>query len=156
MRPRWHVLAVVTVLVALSGCGGQQPTTAETTTETEDAPSQEPADDGHVRATLSEWAIALEPTSVPAGTVTFVIDNAGAAEHELVVLRTDTAASDLPTDGDEVDEDAEGIEEVDEVEGIGPGADAELTVDLTSGSYAIICNLPGHYDQGMWTDLAVE
>ncbi len=32
----------------------------------------------------------------------------------------------------------------------------KLTLDLKPGHYAIICNLPGHYLGGMYTDLTVK
>ena len=31
----------------------------------------------------------------------------------------------------------------------------ELTVNLEAGAYALICNLPGHYAEGMVTEFTV-
>ena len=44
---------------------------------------------------------------------------------------------------------------VDEAEDIAPSTTATLPIDLEAGSYVIICNLPGHYQQGMNVGLKV-
>ena len=44
---------------------------------------------------------------------------------------------------------------VHEIEDIVPGARAELVVDLIPGTYLVVCNLPGHYQLGMWAYLEV-
>jgi uncharacterized cupredoxin-like copper-binding protein len=36
------------------------------------------------------------------------------------------------------------------------GATKALSLTLKPGHYAIICNLPGHYAGGMYTDLTVK
>ncbi|MGZ8592899.1 MAG: plastocyanin/azurin family copper-binding protein [Actinomycetota bacterium] len=38
---------------------------------------------------------------------------------------------------------------IDEVEEIAPGTSATLNLDLDAGTYAVLCNLPGHYANGM-------
>ena len=48
------------------------------------------------------------------------------------------------------------LEPVDEVEDIAPGTSASLSLDLEPGTYAVICNLPGHYANGMHTTFAVS
>ena len=42
-----------------------------------------------------------------------------------------------------------GVELVDEVKGIGSEAEESLAVNLEPASYVMICNIAGHYDQGM-------
>ena len=39
---------------------------------------------------------------------------------------------------------------------IHPGSIQDLTVDLTPGTYVLLCNLPGHYQQGMYASLTVQ
>jgi uncharacterized cupredoxin-like copper-binding protein len=70
--------------------------------------------------------------------------------HEAEVLRTDTAADALPVDSGVVRTSTDGIEIVDEVEEIAPGTGASLSVELRTGAYAVICNVSGHYEQGMF------
>ncbi len=110
-----------------------------------------------VNATLSEFKIDLSPASTGAGKVTFAIRNTGTTVHEFVVFRTDLAADKLPmaSSEPEVDEEGEGIEAVDEVEDIAPGGSQSLTVDLTAGHYVAICNVAGHYQSGMHTEVTV-
>ena len=105
---------------------------------------------GKVTITLKDFSIALDTTTASAGKVTFAITNDGPSEHEFVVFKTDLAPDALPTlpEG-EADEEGAGVTLVDEVEDIAAGSTNELTVDLEAGSYALVCNLPGHYAQGM-------
>lgn len=115
----------------------------------------EPSGDG-IAATLTDFAIDLGETSAPAGPVTFDITNDGATVHEFEVLRTDTGADALPVDSGVVQTSADGIEIVDEVEEIAPGTGAGLSVELQPGTYAVICNVAGHYEQGMFTTFTAE
>jgi uncharacterized cupredoxin-like copper-binding protein len=114
----------------------------------------------NVTATLGgdagEYAITLDKESVPAGEVTFQIANDGEIEHEFEVIKTDVAEDDLPVEQGQADVEAEGGEEVDEVEDLASGDEQDLTVDLEAGMYLLICNLPGHYEQGMVTTFTVE
>ena len=102
------------------------------------------------------YTFELSQNSAPAGDVTFHITNNAASEtHEFVVVRTDLPADQLPLNADgDVDEDQ--IDGVDEVEDITPGQSQDLTVNLTPGHYALICNLPDHYGQGMHIDFTVN
>jgi uncharacterized cupredoxin-like copper-binding protein len=106
---------------------------------------------GRVAVTLSEFAVSPNIRAVPAGSVTFSVTNSGKVEHEFVVLRTSDAPGALPVKGGEASED--GI--VDEIQSVQPGAAGSLTVDLTSGHYVLICNLPDHYAAGMYAGLTV-
>ena len=106
-----------------------------------------------VAATEKDFSISIDPTEVAAGEVTFTINNEGPSAHEFVVVQTDTAPGDLPVKDGLVEED--GITVVDEAEDIAPSTTATLTIDLEAGSYVIICNLPGHYQQGMNVGLKV-
>jgi uncharacterized cupredoxin-like copper-binding protein len=129
-----------------------------------------------VPVTLEEWAVVPDRASAPAGEITFEIENTGEEPHEFVVIRTDLAVTDLPTAEDEsVDEEAAGIEVVDEVEDLAAGASETLTTKLESGQYALICNtleeegemdmemeeeMEGmslsHFQNGMRTEFTVE
>ncbi len=116
----------------------------------------ESGDGGGIAATLQDFSIELAQTSAPSGSVTFDITNDGPSVHEFEVLRTDSPADQLQVDSGVVQTSAEGIEIVDEVEEIAPGTGTELTVDLQPGTYAIICNVAGHYESGMWTSFTAE
>lgn len=80
---------------------------------------------------LKEFSIEGDLT-VPAGNVTFVIGNGGSTEHNLVLSTGDRSGN------------------------IAPGGSENLDVDgLTLGSYAVICDIPGHEAAGMTTTLNV-
>lgn len=140
-------VAVVAVTLLMSACssGGASSSPA--------APSGAASGSGgtSVATKLSEFKIELASTTAPAGNVTFALTNAGTTVHEFVVFKTELAADKLPlaADGTEVDEEGAGLTAVDEVEDIAVGATATLPVDLATGHYVVICNLPAHYTSGM-------
>jgi uncharacterized cupredoxin-like copper-binding protein len=107
-----------------------------------------------VAASLTEMAIMLDVSTVPAGPTTFTITNQGTAEHEFVVIATDLAADQLPVAAGIVVLD--GLQVVGQALAIQPGTTTTLTVDLAAGPYVIICNIPGHYLAGMHTTLTVQ
>jgi uncharacterized cupredoxin-like copper-binding protein len=112
---------------------------------------------GSIDVTEQDFEITLDPKTSSAGSVTFTIHNDGPSTHEFVVFKTDLAPDALPTTSDgAVDEEGQGVEAVDEQEDIESGTDETLTVSLDAGSYVVICNLPGHYGQGMHAALEVS
>ena len=114
-------------------------------------------DDGGIGATEADYSITLDESSAPAGEVTFDVTNEAEQPHEFVVFKTDLAEDALPVDADgNVDEEGDGVELVDELEDIAPGDNPSLTVTLDAASYVVICNLPGHYKQGMHTSFTVS
>src|SRR5438552_3030293 len=95
-----QTLRIASVLIAaalaLSGFGGSA--SAGSTAPTAALAASEPAT-ALVRATLGDdMRLTLDHYSVPAGKVRFFVTNAGAAMHELVVLRTDLGADKLMPD----------------------------------------------------------
>lgn len=117
----------------------------------------EPAAEGTtVEVKLTDTTVEPDRTSVPAGPVTFAAENAGTTEHELVVLRTELAADELPVTGAKVDEDAVGVEEIGEIEEFAAGETESATFDLAAGPYVLFCNVPGHYAAGMRSPFTVE
>jgi uncharacterized cupredoxin-like copper-binding protein len=114
-----------------------------------------PAQGGTVNATLSDMKISLDRTSVPAGTITFVVKNTGAVEHELVVLQTDTAQDKIGSDMDEVGK-------MDETGNVGETGDMNIgetktvTITLPAGHYVLMCNEVGHYAAGMHMTFTVN
>jgi uncharacterized cupredoxin-like copper-binding protein len=114
-------------------------------------------DDGGVAVTLADFTITADPDSASAGEVTFDVTNDAEQTHEFVVFQTDLAPDQLPTaEGGDVDEAGEGVALVDEIEDIEGGSTQSLAVNLDAGSYVLICNLPGHYAQGMYTGFTVS
>lgn len=109
-----------------------------------------------INATLTSYKITLDQSTITPGKVTFHIKNAATdMKHEFVVFKTDLDAANLPLDADgNVAEDQ--LQKVDEKE-LDPGASADLVIDnLPAGHYAIVCNQPGHYKQGMYINFTVQ
>src|SRR5919201_5661547 len=111
---------------------------------------------GGIGVTLADYTVTPDESSAPAGDVTFDVTNDAEQTHEFVVFQTDLPEDQLPTNEDgDVDEEGEGVQLIDEIEDIEGGDTQSLTVTLTAGSYVLICNLPGHYRQGMHASFTV-
>ena len=123
------------------------------------------ADAGRViDVSVSEWSVQA-PSASQAGTITFRVTNNGTMPHELLVLQTDTPAGDIPlTDaGDPPMPVATGAVKVSEDTSVGetggdplvPGEARTFTVELTPGKYVLLCNIDGHYANGMRKEFTV-
>jgi len=113
---------------------------------------------GGIGVTLADFSITPDSGNASAGEVIFDVTNDAEQIHEFVVLKTDIAEDELPTDdAGDVDEAGDpGIELIGEIEDIEGGSTQSLTVGLKAGDYVLICNLPGHYRQGMYTAFTVS
>ena len=100
---------------------------------------------------MRDWEISLDPASAAAGPITFAVTNDGPTTHEFEIFSGDVDPSSLPVESGVAITD--GLELVDEVEDVTAGSTAELSVDLDPGTYALICNLADHYEEGMFTTL---
>jgi uncharacterized cupredoxin-like copper-binding protein len=147
-------LALVGLVVGGCAPAGASPTAAVTTPA---------AAATAVEVKLMEWSVGTDVTTAPAGEDTISITNDGPDDaHEFVVIKTDLALTDLPTDETgAVDEAGEGIDVKGEVEEIAVGASEELTLTLEPGAYVLICNIydetemEAHYQEGMRTSFTV-
>ncbi len=153
-RGRWAGVAV-TLLAALAvACGGGDDSASAPTTAATAAAADDHDEAAEIGVALTEFAIALDGSSAHAGDVTFAVSNGGAAPHELAVIRTDLAPDALPTAAGLVDEGQ--VEVIGRTTQLGGGAAEDVTFSLSSGSYVLICNIPAHYDLGMWVAFTVE
>ena len=148
-RPARLILVVALVaagLLALAGCSKSKSDSSNSTA----------AGGGTtVNATLKEWSLSLDKSSAPPGNVTFSATNDGTVDHEFVVFRTDLAPDALPLSGTSVDEEASTVTKKDEIAEFSPGTTKTLTLNLGPGKYVVICNVPGHYQQGLRTAFTV-
>lgn len=112
---------------------------------------------GTVNVTMKEFSVAAQPASTASGQITFNLKNEGAVVHELVVIRTEIDAADLPQSGGKVDETSVAIEVKGKIQNVAGGASGQpMTAGLPAGKYVLICNVPGHYGAGMHTGLTVQ
>lgn len=110
-----------------------------------------------INVDLSELAVKASATTVAPGYVLFKPSNKGSLPHEMVVIKTDLAVDALPVEDAKVVEARTGelIGEI-EPDELGPGASREKTLELKAGKYALICNIAGHYQNGMRAALEVK
>lgn len=114
-------------------------------------------------AIMRGW-VATAQHSVPAGRVTLVAVNQGSQLHELLVLPLPPGASvgrrTVRSDGtvDEASSLGEASNDCGPADGAGirPGHAGWVSVTLTPGRYELLCNRPGHYPAGMYTELDVS
>jgi uncharacterized cupredoxin-like copper-binding protein len=132
---------VAGLVVATASCAGGRPVATGT----------------HVVVVEKDFSLHLSRTTVPAGTVTFQVDNEGPSTHEINLDRTSDAAGALPlkADGLTVQEDSSQLHRIDSVEVVRLDQSKDLTVRLTPGHYVFYCNLEGHYLGGMHGTLEV-
>jgi uncharacterized cupredoxin-like copper-binding protein len=146
-RRRWAwalalVLAVLALVVPLTLARRHDPTPRGTP----------------VNVLLEDFTLRRDVDVVPAGTVRFRILNQGPTTHELSVIRTDRAPDKLPLqrDGLTINEDAPGMDFLDEAEGLDIGDRRTLVLHLAAGNYVLYCNMEGHYLGGMHAALTVR
>ena len=136
------VLAALALAVPLTVARRQEPT-----------PSSTP-----VNVLLEDFKVRQDPAVVPAGTVSFRLLGQGPTTHEFIVVRTDRSPDKLPLqpDGLTVNEEALGVELVDEADGLDIDDRQTLDLRLAPGHYVMYCNLEGHYLGGMYAALTVH
>jgi len=143
------LLLVVFVVGACSTGGGSSPSAESppTPTAANEVASASPPE-GLISAVLTEFDLVISSASAPAGEITFEVKNAGELPHELLVIRTDLDAAELPFEDFKVVE--EGLDLVAKVEDLAAGESVSLTAHLEAGHYVLICNLSGHYESGQF------
>jgi uncharacterized cupredoxin-like copper-binding protein len=150
---------LASVLFLASACSSKSAPQAAPTSPSAAPSATGSAGSDAVGVTIQEWSITPTAVSVPAGAITFSVSNAGTTPHEFVVLSTDTPAADFPItsfegEANRINEDKVG-KNVGETGDLQANGAKSITLELTPGHYAFVCNLPGHYGQGMHVDFTV-
>jgi uncharacterized cupredoxin-like copper-binding protein len=134
MRTAGAFVALVAMIALAAGCGGGGGTVVVTMGEP------------------SEYAMTPEPTEISAGTVTFEVKNEGTIDHEMVVIKTDMGAANLAILPNGKRDETGAVDEI----VLAADESGDLEVDLEPDAYALVCNVPGHYDEGMYADFTVK
>jgi uncharacterized cupredoxin-like copper-binding protein len=118
-----------------------------------------------ITVVLKDFSINPNTSLVRAGRLTLEAVNEGMSTHELVILRTDLNPAELPRIEAKphqgipleylVNEDDARIQTIDEIEEFPTGTSQKKTVVLDPGHYVLFCNIPGHYDKGMYASLRI-
>ena len=138
-----HVVAVTALFasIGLSGCAADDinlgvPYSAEISNK--------------IVGSVDEWKVKVSAASANAGEVTFAITNFGTIPHEFLVVKTDIPLGDIPLgSNNRFDEESEGLEVIDEISEWQPNTAGLLKVVLEAGKYQLLCNIEGHYKNGM-------
>jgi uncharacterized cupredoxin-like copper-binding protein len=153
------VAAVLALTVmAVGGCGGSSSSTSTTSAGGGGVAVPASLSGATVNVVVGDtkgldgpMTLTATPDSLPAGDVTFTVKNTGTIDHEVVVLKTDTAFDQLAvgkSEPDKVDESASVGETGDPA--LKPGETRSFTVKaMTAGKYVLVCNIAKHYAMGM-------
>lgn len=103
------------------------------------------------------------PSTVGAGTVSFIAVNQGTRTHELLILPLPAGqtAGSRPVGSDNTVDETGSLGEASRGcgaghgDGIAPGQTGWVTLTLEPGRYELLCNQPGHYAAGMFAELDV-
>lgn len=146
--------AIAILAVSIGACGGGNDKKSSTPTASNTTSTTTSTGPTTVKATLGEYFIKLDKSSLPQGTVQFTVSNDGQLSHEFVILKTNRDPGKLPLKGGEANEEI--YLSPGEIPGIAPGKTKTLDVVLKSGKYVLLCNLPGHYKAGQYTGISVK
>ena len=120
---------------------------------------------GQVTVILQDFHVHPNRNEAKAGRLTLEAVNEGMSIHELVILKTDLNPAALPRKEAKphqgivteylVNEDDARMKTIDEIEEFPAGTSQKKTVVLDPGHYVLFCNIPGHYDKGMYASLHI-
>lgn len=165
-------LGVIAFTIACSSDDDTNPSPTPTTVEPDATASATPVDSDDTPTPLGtptltsgdfevdEFTIKPKLTRARPGTVTFSVSNTGAVAHEFIVVASDLPAATLPRAADDLGVDESQVEIVGRIDVIAPGDTDEISLDLPSGRYLLICNLvsstDSHYIKGMYTPFTIS
>ena len=110
-----------------------------------------------INVTETSYKFDLSSSTAPSGTVTFhVVNKAPDVEHDFAVIQTDTPAGQLAIASSGLVDEARAGKVLGTVKGVPSGGSKDLKLTLPTGHYALICDLPGHYQLGMYSDFTVK
>ncbi len=102
-------------------------------------------------------AIKMDTAKVPAGEVVFKVTNqAMTEEHEMVLVKLKNKDARAPLANAKHRVDEAKLKTLGEVTDLKPSQSGELKANLKPGAYALLCNIKGHYEAGMWTAFTVN
>ena len=139
-----YLLTLVAAL-ALAGCAGgmeqandeaadMQQEAEEVAEQAEEGTQEEAAGDAPVVAALGEWYLRMEQTTFEAGKVQLLVINEGRFPHVLEIEGVPGAITSR----------------------LASGESEMLEVDLSPGTYTVVCPIPGHRERGQVALIVVE
>ena len=142
-------------LPSAAASSSPQPSAAPTAPPIASAAAVSASPSGDQTISLYEWKVVVAST-MKSGKSSFTISNFGTAPHELLIFKSDLDPAAYPTDAaGDIKEEGAGVTLVSDGDNIDPAGSQTRTVDLTPGKYLFVCNIPGHFKQGMSTVVTV-
>jgi hypothetical protein len=142
-------LVLVMSLLALSGCGADP--TSQPRSDVDDVVANK------IVGQVFEWGVDISAGRARAGEVIFSIANYGTIQHEFLVAKTSFEPGKIPLgENNRFDENLEGIDVIDEIPEWPVNEAKVLIVNLKPGTYELLCNIEGHYANGMHHTFIVE
>ena len=130
LAAQFTALSLFTLMIITAACTQSQASGRERAPA---SPTPPPLLPSELEVVQQEFSLNPSIPVVKAGEVTFVIKNDGFIEHNFII---------------------EGIDE--KVELILPQESETLTVDMSPGTYRLVCNIPGHEEAGMVSEITVQ
>jgi uncharacterized cupredoxin-like copper-binding protein len=114
---------------------------------------QDPSGDSSV----SGMVMKTDAPTVKAGRLTLqALNQSKELVHEVLVVPAPRAGKELPYDAKKDMIIEKRVLSLGEISDLKPGARGKLTLNLTPGTYLLLCNQPGHYKAGMSASLVVQ
>lgn len=105
---------------------------------------------------VREWKVDVSASKANEGEVLFAIANFGTIAHEFLVVKTDFEPGKIPLNAENrFDEENKDLTVIDEISEWEPDTAGVLKVTLAPGNYQLLCNLAGHYNNGMFKAFTV-
>ncbi len=140
-------LALGVLGIVLGACGADP---SSRPNDVDDAPSNK------ITGVVREWSVEVSASRAEEGEVVFAVANFGTVAHEFLVAKTTYEPGKIPVGANNrFDEKDPGIEVIDEIKEWPVNEARVLTLGLEPGTYELLCNIEGHYANGMYRSFEV-
>lgn len=105
---------------------------------------------------MGMMSVRLDQSTIKAGKVHFLVTNwSRAMVHEMLVVAVENPNAPLPYDYGAARIPEEQVKVLGEVDALSANGSGTLDLELSSGTYLLLCNVAGHYASGMVASLTV-
>ena len=157
---RLLAIALVALLTAfVVGCGGDDEDNGDSANGDVEVTAEEfsAADvTATIEVEMADFEFIPKDADGPAGIDEVVTPNIGAVAHELMLYKTDVDPGSLTVDPEDDKADTAPLGELLFEAFAEPGETDSKIADLGPGTYAMVCNIAGHYAAGMWGSLTIK
>jgi len=104
----------------------------------------------------ARMGVTADTTLIQYGHITFKVKNDSKfLEHEMLVIKVKNYHDALPYDSKTARVIEDDVKDYGEVSELKPGAFGSISLNLDPGKYVLFCNVAGHFEMGMFTQLVV-